>query len=252
MNLLIESVAQALEAVNQNQGLLSLILTGCLFIAYVTQVVILEKQVDIMDRQTKYDHQPLLEVDSWSVSGTEIRVTLSNIGNGPARDIQLGYALYPLKSISEYNLNMEPPSGIRWKYTTMLVDNTNNSAERGYRAEELLDRDGIKSNQLGVTFRIGFEVPTPTATEDKVLIEDFKELQEEFIDSEYDEFRFEVYYKYKDRNQELVEENLVWSHFVSIEDADGFDSLMNWNNISGHDIPVGTPPEHLRDRLLDL
>jgi hypothetical protein len=70
------------EAVNRNQGVVSVVLTAMLVVLYFGQF-------RLQSRQLQFQHKPHVEIQKYETEGKQLEVWLSNLGNGVATDIEL-------------------------------------------------------------------------------------------------------------------------------------------------------------------
>ena len=75
-------------------------------------VSVQEKQADIMRRQTSFmkaDHEPVVEVEGLSGEDNSINITLTNRGNGPARNLLLHVVVYKQSEfVEDEPINISP------------------------------------------------------------------------------------------------------------------------------------------------
>lgn len=86
----------ALVYMDQYSSIFSLILSAMLVILYGIQHRSLQRQINIVNKQVDYaraDHKPEIIIEEWEVDGDKVRLTLSNIGNGTAKNLSFSVAV---------------------------------------------------------------------------------------------------------------------------------------------------------------
>lgn len=165
-------------------------------------VVLYYQQKMLLEEQTELAQKPVPVIHNWWIDGNKFHFELSNVGNGPAKNISYGVYMAGVNSTEISNPGSLPPKG-RVAMRPILRDGSNVLMP----SEDILQFEGR------------FAVVRKIWEGDLFLARPIEAIRY-YRNEGFDYLFCQVIFSYENINEETVERRLIWSRTASIEDND--------------------------------